>query len=155
MRSSKQIIQKLPIKKEFLSKKAPSVNQAQSINKKQVSKTKPILKQTQSPKDIPKIIHKSIPIKSNIQAAKVLLQKSPHYPKVLQKRSIGGLVTIELFIDKNHKTSQFKVLVSSGHSRLDLEALKAAKKSKYQAQKNEKGAYIGSYHKLLFRFKQN
>ncbi|MCO4783347.1 MAG: TonB family protein [Candidatus Cloacimonetes bacterium] len=115
--------------------------------------TKSIATDLPSPKKSQvKVINQSAPIKSKNQAAQVLFQAVPSYPKVLQKRRVEGVTVVRLLIDSSHQASQFEIYQSSKNRRLDQEAIRAAKRSKYQAQINKKGANVNSYHKLLFRF---
>ena len=96
---------------------------------------------------------KNIVSKFKLQTAQVLFQSIPKYPRILQKRKVEGIVVVQVMIAKNHQVKNLKIFQSCGNRKLDQEALKAAKKSKYLAQKNAKGVYEDSLHKLLFQFK--
>lgn len=155
--STEQKKTRIKLPKKVKNKKAKSIikktKQVRSkvTQKRSNQKSKKSLKEFKQSKQI--VTSKQVLSKSKLNPAQVLFQKKPNYPKILQKRKVEGIVIVQVFIKKDHLVHKAIILKSSGNNILDKEALNAAKKSKYLAQKNNKGIYESSYHKLLFRFK--
>ena len=66
----------------------------------------------------------------------------PSYPRSLQKKGVEGKVKVKVHISTSGKVSNAYVVSSSGHSDFDNNAVKAAKKWRYETAKNGLGQPI-------------